>query len=262
MRIKKSSITRCFCIAPKSWVDSQAAGRSSPLDAFFGQEATPTNWSVLLGVRPDSIDLAQYVDDEPLNLCRPLFDLGIFTDPSDLKSTDPSVYFRSFTLGDAETNANERTIFIGFAYQDHGADQTVTQAREPVSIVIDEFPKPTAIAIRTCRDLNQERVSHAIESLLSRFPQMPADALSGIKINADISQEVDRQTLLPTGTDSLPPASVEELRKHFPNGGINGVLIRHSLADTAGREVLELLVYWSKSRATVVRQVIPDLQQL
>jgi len=262
MTITKSSITHYFCIVPKSWVESQACGRSSPLDAFFGQKLTSANWSVLVGVRPERIEIAHYNDGESLNLCRPLCELGIFTDASKLISQDPSIYLRTFTVGEGETNENPRTVFIGFAYRVPGEPQVVTQGTEPATLVVDDFRKPTTIVIWTCRRQNQESVSAAISSLLSRYPQIPSEIFNGIPIKVHKAETLDRETLMPTGTDSLRRATIDDLRKDFPNEGRNGVLIRHFINDSLGRDVSELSVYWSKSRAMAVREVISDVEQL
>ena len=132
---------------------------------------------------------------------------------------------------------------------------------EPVRLRVD-IPKPTSVVFRTCRGASYENISSAIESFASRYPQLPPAIFDGAKIAMLNTQEIDRKTLQPTNTDALQPASTDEVRMHCPNDGRNGVLIRHPVADSDGRIVHELLVYWSKNRAVLVREVVSDLEQL
>ena len=113
MKIKRSTITRYFCIAPQSCVSAFKSGQGSPLDLFLAPSSGSETWLQFIGGAPqlETVAIGPYPDGQ-----RPIVDsilrqLGIIS----AQPKDPSVFLRSLSIGIPGSTPQEFVIGIAFS---------------------------------------------------------------------------------------------------------------------------------------------------
>lgn len=124
------------------------------------------------------------------------------------------------------------------------------------------LPRATSILYRSCVDGEPESVHAAIQGLCARHPIIPIGIFTNAEISIDVETIVDQHTLLPAKGNALCKLPSTKIAEGFTNHGRGGVLLRCPFTDANGIELHELVIYWAKKKAPIVRDLILDCEQL
>ena len=119
---------------------------------------------------------------------------------------------------------------------------------------IKNLPEPTKLIFRSCGSpvTGNEDIRNTFKYACKRYPVL-ATAISG-NVDITIVREMDGAT----GHFKKHLSPTYEYDFGYSRGG---VFVRCSISDASGNGLHELVIFWSKKNAQIVRKAIPDCEQ-